>query len=183
MYTFVNNSHIFFHIDDRMKNNWRKGIMNEICRFFFSFVNHCERHYHKFTWKHTHARINKKTIYFTNHILLLIKNTQQCKRKTHTDFWLTCCVSKNQSETEPHNSYSAEKAQWRAQEELLALHSDSVYEYICACIKYYMYMCKFSIGLYSYYFCCCCWLWCCCFSSYAHTHTKIIEHIQMGART
>lgn len=28
----------------------------------------------------------------------------------HTDFWLTCCVSKNQNETEPHNSYSAEKA-------------------------------------------------------------------------
>lgn len=119
-------------------------------------------------------------------ITVVDETTQQCKRKTHTDFWLTCFVSKNQSETEPHNSYSAEKAQRSAQRGTtsstfrlcIRIYGRMHQLCICMCVR----ACVLSFGLYSYC-CCCCFRRrrCCCFFFFIRTHTKLSEHIR--ART
>lgn len=57
---------------------------------------------------------------FAKYLRLFDWQNKQLTRKTthsehnnvneHTEFWLTCCVSKNQNQTKLHNYYSAEKA-------------------------------------------------------------------------
>lgn len=150
-----------FHTIEAFRSDWISVVL------LLLLCTQCDCHKQSTKWKIEGVNCSKDAAAADG-------NTQQCKRKTHTDFWLTCFVSKNQSETEPHNSYSAETAQWRAQEELLALHSVFVYEYMGECIKY-TYVCAAECACacecwYSYYSCCC--RCCCSFYVFKRTHTK-----------